>query len=105
MRIAAAVIAACGLSLVVVTVNAHGDHTQLGVSSFLRAQSQVVPKQRSGESMQEGGGGLELIDMFQCMCGGGISTDIRGWVGLWMLTVLVGGVPTAVVLRSNRQAP
>jgi len=103
IRIAAAVIAACGLSLVVVSVNAHGDHTQVGVSSFLRTQSQVVPKQRSSEWMQEGGG-LELVDMYQCMCGG-VNGDISGWIGLWLLTLLVGGVPTAVIVRSNRRAP
>jgi hypothetical protein len=105
IRIFAATIAVAGLALVVLSVNTHGDRATLGVFAALRAQSQALVQARARERARENqwmaGGGLELVDMFQCMCAGPLGTDIRGWVGLWIVTVVLGGVPTAVLLRNR----
>jgi hypothetical protein len=107
IRIAAAVITLCGLALLVLSLNTHGDHAQAGVASFVRDQSQGVLEQRARERVSDatGGGGLEVVDMFQCMCATPLGTDIRGWVGLWLVTVMVGGVPTAILLGSRNSHP
>jgi hypothetical protein len=109
-RIAAGVIAACGLSVLVAGINEHGDNVQRRLANGLAQVSRSAPsapkpvREARGLEFGEAGAGLDLVDMYQCMCGG-ISGDISGWVGLWLLTLLIGGVPTAVIVRSNRQAP
>src|SRR6185436_10337461 len=107
IRIAAAVMAAFGFSLLVAGVNAHGDNVQRGFAAFLAAPSapsapepiREVRELEFGEST-----GLDLVDMYQCTWGPTLD-DISGWVGLWILTVLVGGLPTAVVLYSGLHDP
>ena len=106
IRIAAAVIAACGFSLLVAGINAHGDNVERGFAMFLAQVGRPAPPApepilaaREFEFGQSTG--LDLVDMYSCNWGPNVD-DISGWVGLWMLTVLVGGLPTAVVLRSNR---
>ncbi|MBY0497905.1 MAG: hypothetical protein K2Y23_27160 [Cyanobacteria bacterium] len=108
VRIIAAVIAACGLALVMVSVNTHGDRAQRAVLSVIREQSERVKEQRARERAEEvrvTSGGLNLVDMFECMCGEPLGTDLRGWIGLWLVTVLVGGVPTAIILRKHLGTP
>ena len=110
IRITAAVIATCGLSVLVAGINGHGDNVQRGLANGLAQVSRSAPSApepvRDSREVEfgEAGGGLDLVDMYQCMCGG-VSGDISGWVGVWLLTLLIGGVPTAVILRSNRRAP
>ena len=50
------------------------------------------------------GGGLELVEMYACTWGPPVD-DISGWVGLWVLTLLIGGVPTALLMRSAPEHP
>ena len=110
IRITAAVIAACGLSLLVAGINGHGNNVQRGLANGLAQVGRSAPSApepvRDVRELEfsEAGGGLDLVDMYQCMCGG-ISGDISGWVGLWLLTLLIGGIPTAVIVRSSRWAP
>jgi hypothetical protein len=41
--------------------------------------------------------------MYECMCGPSPLTDIKGWVGLWLVTLFVGALPTAVVIRASKK--
>ena len=101
IRSIAKVLVVWALGWLLLNVNAHSDRiTQKATSALVQLQAHVrsasVPR-----SVNEGGGGLHLIEMFECMCqplgsGGG------GWVGLWLVTALIGGVPTAVLLRHHR---
>ena len=103
-RIIAAVIATIGLCVLVAGINAHGDNVQRGFALGLTQKgpvaSSAVREAREPE-FGEAGAGLDLVDMYQCTCGPLASDDISGWVGVWLLTLLIGGVPTAVLLRSE----
>ena len=101
LRIVSAAIAAAGLWWLVSNVNAHGDHIQRDFRSYYE-QRVIAPAALPVIETRhpEGGGGLDLIHMYECMCGGPIGADIRGWFGLWLVTVLVGGLPTAILARS-----
>jgi hypothetical protein len=109
IRIAAAVIATCGLSLLVAGVNAHGDNVQRGLANGLTQDGRSAPPApepvREARELEFGQStGLDLVEMYQCTWGPTVD-DISGWVGLWMLTVVVGGLPTAVVLYSGLHDP
>jgi hypothetical protein len=102
-RIAAAVIAACALCLLVFSVNNHGDKAQRGLANAMD-QRVAVPLRTTELSTAADYGsseGLQLVDMYQCMCGG-TPGDISGWIGWWLFTALFGGVPTAVLVRKSR---
>jgi hypothetical protein len=100
VRIAAAIVATIGLAVLVWNVDRHGDHVQQGLISQLKhTQSEPVatPAVRADGPETTG---LDLIDMYECM-GCGTLPDIKGWVGPWLVTVMIGGVPTAILLRRN----
>ena len=102
-RIVALVIAVCSLAWMVANVNTHGDEVRGGVSSFLKVQAVQTRAQQSLVRERESsmaGGGLDLVDMYQCTWGSP-GSDIRGWVGLWLVTMLIGGVPTAVFVHAE----
>ena len=100
-RIAAAIVASIGLAVLVWNIDRHSGHVQQGLISQLKhAPSKVVDTPVLKPAGLETAG-LDLIDMYECMCGGAALGDIRGWVGLWLVTVLVGGLPMAILLRSS----
>src|SRR4026207_374547 len=103
-RIIAAVIATIGLCVLVAGINAHGDNVQRGFALGLTQKgpvaSSAVREAREPE-FGEAGGGLDLVDRYRCPGGPLASDDISGWVGVWLLTLLIGGLPTAVLLRSE----
>ena len=108
-RIIAAVIATCGLCVLVAGINAHGDNVQRGFALLLAPDIRSAPSTPSApEPVLEArelefgqSTGLDLVDVYQCTWGPTLD-DISGWIGLWILTVIVGALPTAVLLRSNR---
>lgn len=96
IRIVAAVSALCAMAWLVATVNAHGDAMQQAVSTTMRASSFRIEPSRNDHRPA----GLELIDMYECMCGP-FSNDIelRRWLRLWLVAAIIGGIPTAILLR------
>jgi hypothetical protein len=102
VRIVAAIVASVGLAVLVWNVDRHGDHVQQGLISQLKhSQSRpVATPVPTADGLDTSG--LDLIDMYECMCGGAPLGDIRGWVGLWLVAALIDGLPTAILLRSNK---
>ena len=100
ISIVAAAITVAGLCWLVSNVNTHGDHVQLGVISHLRYTPQTPVTARMPEPNRLETAGLDMIEMYECMCPAPMGTDIRGWWGLWLVTALIGGLPTAVLARS-----
>jgi hypothetical protein len=98
IRIAAAVVAICALGWLVATVNRHGDDAQRGAALMLhQSPPRVVESDRS-----EGGGGLDLVDMYQCMCAS--SDDISLWVKWWFIATIFGAIPVALLIRGHRES-
>ena len=94
-------IASIGLLVLVATVNTHGNTIQQAVSTTMRTSTfRIEPSRvdRNGHLPA----GLELIDIYECMCGP-FSNDIelRRWLRLWLVATLIGGLPTAIFLRSR----
>ena len=100
-RIFCAVLASCALGLLVTSVTVHGDNLY---DKFAQAIGQVqvhatAPRVTTSPGL-EGGGGLDLVE---CMCGYTSYYGIGGWLGLWVVTVIFGGLPTAVLLRASKR--
>jgi hypothetical protein len=112
VRIAAAFCAICALAWLVDNVDTHGNQLQTGLANALAHDDLAKPSMVRGRSAGDvppasdvgvpPAPGLDLIDMYECMCGPSPATDIKGWVGLWLVTVLIGGLPTAVLIRARR---
>jgi hypothetical protein len=94
----AAILAAISLNWLVSNIDTHGDHIQLGLQSQLESAQHPRPPAPHFETDVIYAAGLDTIDMV-IVCGP-VFTDISGWVGLWLVTVVVGGLPTAVLARS-----
>lgn len=115
IRVTAAIIAVAGLVWLTANINTHGEELQRGLAGTVdrhpiapvvvpQAPAQVPAVQQSNElQFDESSADLELVEMYQCMCGAS-SDDIRGWVGLWLVTVLVGGLPTAVLVHARTRS-
>ena len=95
--IAAAVVAICALGWLVATVNRHGDDAQRGAALLLHQS----PPRVISTAPDEAGGGLDLVDMFQCMCVSGNDDEIRLWVKWWVIAAVFGGLPVAVLIRQR----
>lgn len=100
IRVVAAVVAAISLSWLVSNVDTHGGHLQLGLQSQLESAQQPRPPMPRIQPTDTDAADLDVIHMYECMCPGPLGSDIRGWFGLWLVTVVVGGLPTAVLARS-----
>ena len=99
VKSAAAIVIAISLNWLVSNVDTHGDHIQVGLQSLLESAQQRRPPAPRIETDEIDAARLDTIDMF-IACGPALSTNISGWVGLWLVTVVVGGLPTAVLARS-----
>lgn len=104
IRIVAAVSAITALAWLVDNVNTHGDEVQRGTHLALSYEPRAV-KTPPASQPTPATDGLDLIDMYECMCAAPIGADIKGWVGLWFVTLLVGGIPTAILLRFRDARP
>ena len=95
-RVLALVVAVSAFMWLISAVNALGDDATRGAALMLRQP----PNQALELDRSEGGGGLELVDMFECMCG---SSDegIKQWFRWWLIAAAFGGVPTAYLRRSR----
>jgi hypothetical protein len=96
-RNVAAAIAVAGLCWLVVAVNSLGNDAQRGAALLLRTPAPVAVVSRSQTTAV--GDGLDLVDMYQCMCAG--NQDISQWVNWWVVAVIVGGLPTAVMVHTR----
>jgi hypothetical protein len=97
VKLVAAIAAAISLNWLVSNVDTHSLHIQLGLQSQLESAHRPRPPLPRSETPGIDVGGLDIIE---CMCSGPVGTDIRGWLGLWFVTVLIGGLPAAVLARS-----
>jgi hypothetical protein len=98
-RLVAATIATSALCWLIVAVNAHGDDVQRGAVLLLIQPPSIplaVPSERTG------GGGLELVDMYQCMCAS--NGDVSLWVKWWLIAAVFGGIPIATLIRGYRES-
>jgi hypothetical protein len=98
LRIIAAVIATIALSVLVDTVNTHGNKISNDVGGSIDQRIATPLQTRSPRRLENSHAAPDVIEMVECMCGPP-AYGVGGWIGLWFLTVLVGGVPTAVLLR------
>ena len=105
LRICAVVVATCAMSWLLLEVNRHGDDTTLAAATVLRpspAKQPVAPEVRPAAA-----GGLDLVDMYECMCAS-YGDEIGRWVWWWMMAAVFGGLPVAILLRqrdNERQQP
>ena len=97
----AAILAAISLNWLVSNVDTHSDHVQLGLQSHLESAQHPRPRFPPLETTEIDAAGPDVIHMYECMCAGPVGGDIRGWVGLWIVTAVIGGLPTAVVVRAT----
>ena len=82
-------------------VNAHGNHIAADFDTYLKANSlQAAPVRAQGFDAMPDTAGFDLIDMYDCGWGPTLP-DIGGRVGLWLVTAVVGGIPTAILIRRN----
>ena len=95
----AALVAVCSLLWLVDNVNIHGNHLAAGFEASLKGfAAYPAPVTASSFDTPPNTVGLDLIDMYECSWGPPLP-DIGGWVGLWLVTAVVGGLPTAVLIR------
>jgi hypothetical protein len=106
-RVLAGVVAIVTFVCLVYTVNAHGNEVQFVLENTLvqsiplTVAEQVRPQSTSPEGFFEGGG-LDFVDMYQCMCGPSTNDEeFRRWVGWWLVAAMFGGVPIAYLRRSR----
>ena len=106
IRIVAAVCALCAMAWLVWNVNHHGDELQQGLAANLTPPKVTIIAEPVKQVSPAAPAGLDLIDMYECMCSSpSIGADISGWVGLWFVTFLIGGIPTAILLRFRDARP
>jgi hypothetical protein len=100
----AAVVAGTSLYWLVWNVDRHSEHIRQDLAAHL-THNQLRPVRTVSERIEERAeqdpleGGFDIIDVcYQPL------PDAKGWLGLWFVTALIGGAPTAVLVRS-RTAP
>ena len=91
VRIVAAIVMTCSLAWLADNVNTHGNW----INSEVDAAFEEFQRTPLGDP--------EGLNLIECMCGPP-AYGVGGWVGLWLVTVLIGGVPTAVLIRAERRA-
>jgi hypothetical protein len=92
----ATAVATCALFWLVVTLNRHGDELTLALRYAL-----VEPRVSVSAEPKGTFDGLELVDMYECMCAS--NEDISQWVGWWLIAATFGGLPTAVLTARSRE--
>src|ERR1043165_9797139 len=97
-RVICALIAAAALAWQVDAVNTHSNDAQQGLQNALQHSSAAATTRTSSTD----GAGLDLVDMFQCMCAS--NEDMRPWVRWWLVAAIFGGIPIAVLLRSRTES-
>jgi hypothetical protein len=95
-----ALVAVWALACLVDNVNTHSDHIQRSFASTIEgfsAESMGAPREWPRDSPPNGE--KASIDSIEIHHVHAALSDIRGWLGLWLVAALTGGLPTAVLIR------
>ena len=106
LRVIAAVVAAFSMAWLLSNIDTHSQLIERNMAgTFAGIQTWVPPPPPTSEPRLPEAPGLDVVQIYECLCGySAAQYGVGGWIGLWLVTFLVGGIPTAVLAHSTLQS-